>query len=87
MSSLRFGHDTLRISERTSRRNFVILFQRVGLLWTVATFFTSFCTLTGFFVSGMGPAELAELLDLNAIRIVLLVLVSTIVPVLALGTL
>jgi hypothetical protein len=35
----------------------------------------------------MGPAELAELLDLNAIRIVLLVLVSTIVPVLALGTL
>ena len=66
--------------------NFVTLFQKVGLLGTATTFLTSFCALTGFFVNGMGSTSLTELLHFNAIRIVFLVLIGTIIPVLALCT-
>ena len=42
ISSLRFGHATLRSSLRTSRRYLVNLAQAVGLPCTAATVFTSF---------------------------------------------
>ena len=62
-------------------------FHKAGLLGAVATFFTSFCPLPSLFVNGMGSTSLTELLHLNAIRIVFLVFIGTIIPVFAFRTL
>jgi hypothetical protein len=85
INSFRLGQETLRISERTSRKNFVSLTHKAGLLGAVATFSHPF-PLPGFFMNGMGFTSLAVLLHLNAIRIVFLVLIRTVIPVLTLGT-
>lgn len=88
VNSFRFGHATLRNSDLTSRKYLPIRSQILGLdfLATADKSVHILLPLTGFSVNRMSFTGLAIFAQLNAIRIIAPVLITAIVPVLALST-
>jgi len=88
-NSLRFGHATLRNSDLTSRKYLVKRNQTLGLAFPVTADKVRHILyptlLAGFSVNRMCFTSLTVFFQLNAIRIITLILVSPIVAILALS--